>query len=89
MVRELKLYGIPGESRVHDSKLAFVEIIGVWRNGTEHDYTGNEEISGRQYRYVQTGYIVFDPLNPFTGPTVGRVNRTNLEDIFIIYKDNT
>jgi hypothetical protein len=79
-------YGAVGLDYVQDAALSYVSIRMVARSGKICSLVAGTP-SSLQFKYtLATGRINFDPTNPFSGPTVGRPNRNNLEKIIVIYE---
>lgn len=82
-------YGTPGGYSITDSALAYANILKVARDGVVHRkwdsdalYTGREE-----FKYgSSTGYIEFNPDNPFAVPPMGRPNKSLMTKIMVKYE---
>jgi len=88
MILSKTYYGVPGESFIQDSGLAFATILKVARNILVHREIDSIPADGKpDFMYTHSsGKIDFDPTIPFTGPSGGRPNREELERIFVKYK---
>lgn len=92
MVRSLYTYGTPGAISFSDGRLAYVQILGVKRNGIGFEdtfYSGFPDVppGNAQFQYFAvSGTILFSADVPFAGPPFGRPNAAALEKIFVLYK---
>ena len=88
MILSKTYYGVPGESFIQDSGLAFATILKVARNILVHRKIDSIPSDGKpDFKYTSSGgRIDFDPNIPFVGPTGGRPNREELERIFVKWK---
>jgi hypothetical protein len=88
MILSKTYYGVPGESFIQDSGLAFVTILKVARNILVHKKIETIPADGYpHFKYNHSeGKILFDPLVPFVGTTGDRPNREELERVFVKWK---
>ena len=88
MILSKTYYGVPGESFIQDSGLAFVNILKVARNILVHKEIDSIPTDGNiHFKYSHSeGKISFDPSVPFVGPTGDRPNRDELERVFVKWK---
>lgn len=89
MIISKTYYGVPGQSFIQDSELAFVTILRVARNILVHKKISSVPSGGNPHfkHNHSEGKILFDPDVPFVGPSGGgRPNREELERIFVKWK---
>ena len=88
-VSTMTIVAVPGETEVTDPDLYNREIFMVRRSGRGFNIINTDPDAivptpGSREVVVFGGRLIF--LDPFAGPTFGRPNRRDLEDIFIIYR---
>lgn len=86
MMSSFTIYGTPGLTYIQDTRLSYVQVRHVEREGV-----GLKEVSvtpgNGEFKYTPGSYrIDVDPANPFVQFGVGRPNRYNLEKIFVLYE---
>jgi hypothetical protein len=79
-------YGIPGQTSIIDPTLAFVNILKVARNDSVHRKVDSAPGNLQFKHNVSTGQVDFDANNPFTGSSIGRPNRFEMEKIFVKWR---